>query len=755
MSARPKLPFMLDSNRRLDRWVQVNGDGTVIVRTGKVEIGQGIVTAMAQMAADELDVSVTRVRMVPVDTSQSPDEGSTSGSRSVEEGGGALRQACAEVRDAFLQAAARRLQASLESLSVDDGTIRVRGREPAAAPAAAPAAGDHGVPPRDDGGAALPAAITYWQLAVEVDLAREATGQVRPKTAAELRVVGQSLARLDVPRKLAGAAYVQDMRLPGMLFGRVVRPPSYRARLIADGDAAGVHGLPGEPVAAACGRIRALPGVRAVVHEGNFLGVVAEREEQAIAAARALAAAVRWVEVADLPDAEAMPAWLLAQPAEIEALSEKGAAAGEGALASAGSRTLTAVYTRPYLSHGSIGPSCAVAWWHDGQLEVWSHSQAVFPLRDEIAKALTIDAATITVRHAEGAGAYGHNGADDAAFDAVLLARAVHGAPVKLQWMREDEHGWEAYGPAMAVRVSATLDAAGRVIDWQEDVHTNRHISRPGRHPNPGLLAAWHLDRGFEPPPAIDMPMAQGGASQRNAVPLYDFPNQRVWLHAIAAQPLRASTLRALGAYANVFAIESMMDELAKLAGADPVEFRLRHLRDPRARAVIEAVAQLAAWRPGESGDGSRGRGIGFARYKNAGNYVAVIAEVVIEEQVRVPRCWTALDCGRIVNPDGVINQAEGGIVQAASWTLKEQVRFDRTRILSRDWESYPILTFSEAPAVETVLLDRPEQTSLGVGEGMAGPVAAAIVNAVCNAMGVRVRDLPLTPERIMAAMEG
>jgi nicotinate dehydrogenase subunit B len=732
MTARPKLPFMLDSNRRLDRWVQIDSGGTVTVRTGKVEIGQGIVTAMAQMAADELDVSIARVRMVPVDTSQSPDEGSTSGSRSVEEGGGALRQACAEVRDAFLQAAARRLQASLESLSVDDGTISVRGRESIAA------------------AGAVPASITYWQLVPDVDLAREATGQVRPKLASELRIVGQSLPRLDVPRKLSGAAYVQDMRLPGMLFGRVVRPPSYRAKLIVDGNAAGEPGASAEPVAAACTRIGAMPGVRAVVREGNFLGVVAEREEQAIAAARALAAAARWTEVADLPDMEAMTEWLLTQPAEIEPLSEK----APGSLPQAG-RTLQAVYTRPYLSHGSIGPSCAVAWWHHGQLEVWSHSQAVFPLRDEIAKALAIDAATITVRHAEGAGAYGHNGADDAAFDAVLLARAVEGAPVKLQWMREDEHGWEAYGPAMAVRVRASLDAHGSIVDWQEDVHTNRHISRPGRHPNPGLLAAWHLERGFEPPPAIDMPMAQGGASQRNAVPLYDFPNQRVTLHAIAAQPLRASTLRALGAYANVFAIESMMDELAKLSGVDPVAFRLRHMHDPRARAVIEAVAKLAAWQSGETGDGSRGRGIGFARYKNAGNYVAVIAEVVVEEQVRVPRCWTALDCGRIVNPDGVINQAEGGIVQATSWTLKEQVRFDRTRILTRDWESYPILTFGEAPKVETVLLDRPEDTSLGVGEGMAGPVAAAIGNAVCNAMGVRVRDLPLTPERIMAAMDG
>lgn len=703
---RPKLPYMLDSNRRLDRWVRFDTDGVVTVLTGKVEIGQGIVSALAQMAADELDVAYRRVCMIPADTSQSPDEGSTSGSRSVEEGGGALRQACAEVRDAFLQAAARRLGASLESLSIDDGTIRVRGR--------------------DDAGGAL----SYWQLAPEVDLAREATGVVRPKPASELRLVGRSLARLDIPGKLTGAAYVHDLVLPGMLHGRVVRPPSYRARLVAvDLDA-----------------IRALPGVRAVVREGHFLGVVAQREEQAIRAAAALAKAARWTEQEDLPDVDALGDWLLSQPAERETLSER-RAADPGAAAAA--TRIEALYTRPYLSHGSIGPSCALAWFHDGRLEVWSHSQAIYPLRDEIAKALGLDATAIVVRHAEGAGAYGHNGADDAAFDAVLLARAVEGVPVRLQWMRDDEHGWEPYGPAMAVRIRAALDAAGQVVDWQQDVHSNRHISRPGRHPNPGLLAAWHLERGFEPPPGIDLPLAQGGASQRNAVPLYDFPNQRVTLHAIPAQPLRASTLRALGAHANVFAIESMLDELAAAAGIDPIEFRLRHLRDRRARAVLEAVARLAGWRPGAEGDGTRGRGIGFARYKNAGNYVAVIAEVVVEERVRVPRCWTALDCGRIVNPDGVVNQAEGGIIQATSWTLLEEVRFDRTRITTRDWESYPILRCSEVPAVETLLLDRPEETSLGAGEGMAGPTAAAIGNALATALGVRLRDLPLTPERI------
>ena len=699
-----KLPTTLGNNRRLDRWVCINADGTVTVRSGKVEIGQGIVSAMAQVAAEELDVDYTRIRMVAVDTSQSPDEGSTSGSRSVEEGGTSLRQACAEVRDLFLQAAARKLEASLERLDVEDGTVRLRGGEQS---------------------------VTYWQLAPEVDLAREATGQVRPKEGGELARIGRALPRLDIPAKLAGAAFIHDLELPGMLHGRVLRPPSYRATLKTFDEAAA----------------RALPGVVAVVHENNFIGIVAMREEQAVKAVQALAKTTTWNECADLPDEAAMPDFLLTQPAEDEVLSDKTASCGGG-------EKLAAVYTRPYLAHASIGPSCALAWWHDGLLEVWSHSQAIFPLRAELAKILKKDAASIIVRHAEGAGCYGHNGADDAALDAVYLARAVDGRPLRLQWTREDEFGWEPFGPAMVVKLEGALGADGHVAHWDEQIWGNRHLTRPGRHPNPGLLGAWHADPALTPPPAIDMPVAMGGGGHRNAVPYYDFPNERVVNHAVTPTPLRVSTLRALGAHLNIFAIESFMDELAAGAGIDPVEFRLRHLQDARARAVIEAAAKKAGWTTGAQGDGARGRGIAFGRYKNIGNYVAVVAHVFIDDAVHVEHVVAAIDCGRIINPDGVINQAEGGIVQAMSWTLKEQVRFDRTRITSRDWEAYPILTFGEVPKIETVLIDRPDEAWLGVGEGMVGPTSAAIGNAVFNAMGVRVRDMPITRERILALIE-
>jgi CO/xanthine dehydrogenase Mo-binding subunit len=345
-----------------------------------------------------------------------------------------------------------------------------------------------------------------------------------------------------------------------------------------------------------------MPGVRAVVREGRFLGVVAGREEQAVQAMKALVRAARWEEADELPEESAIHAFLQAQPTEDEILYEKSAARA------AMGQPLAATYTRPYLAHASIGPSCAIAWWRAGKLEVWSHSQAMHALRDELAKILRLPAEDVVARHAEGAGCYGHNGADDVALDAALLARAVNGSPVRVQWMREDEFAWEPFGPAMAVKLQGALDGKGSVAEWRQEIWGNRHLTRPGRHPNPGLLAAWHLERGYEPPPAVDMPLAMGGGSQRNAVPYYDFRDARVVNHVVKAMPLRVSTLRALGAYLNVFAIESFMDELAHAADADPVEFRLRHLKDERAREVIRAVARAAGWNSRAKGGCDRRR---------------------------------------------------------------------------------------------------------------------------------------------------
>jgi CO/xanthine dehydrogenase Mo-binding subunit len=525
------------------------------------------------------------------------------------------------------------------------------------------------------------------------------------------------------------------MRVPGMLFGRVLRPPAYDAELLE---------VDLEP-------IDRMPGVVASVRDGRFLGIVAEREEQAIAAREALSNAAKWSLKPSLPAQAEIHEFLKSLPSRPTTANAESAAASD----SGARRAFAASYTRPYQAHASIGPSCALALWNDGKVRVWSHTQGVFPLRGDLAKALKLGEDQVTVTHVQGSGCYGHNGADDVALDAALLSRAVQGRPVKVQWMREDEFAWEPYGPAMSMHIDAALDGNGRIVDWAYQVWTNTHSTRPGGKDGVNLIAAWHLAQPMKPASPEVIPLPAGGGD-RNAVAIYDVPGKRMTQHFIPEMPIRVSALRTLGAYANVFAIESFMDELAAAAGIDPVEFRLRHLSDPRAKAVIAAAAKRAGWQAGAAGTGARGRGIGFAHYKNHACYVAVVAEVEVDRAtgaVRVLKATCAADAGQIVNPDGLKNQMEGGIVQSTSWTLKEQVTFDRERIVSRDWQSYPILTFAEVPEVEVVLIDRPGEPWLGAGEAASGPTAAAIANALAHATGARIRDLPLSPERVKAAL--
>ena len=698
-----KLPGSLNANRRLDRWLRVNRDGTVTAFPGKVEIGQGILTALAQIVAEELDVALERVRLAPTDTSYSPDEGMTSGSQSITDGGTALRYASAEARDLLLQRAAARLGVSLEQLSVADGVVTAR-----------------------SGGS-----VTYWELASDDLLAREATAEIAPKPASMHTIIGRPAPRRDIPAKVSGKAiYVHDLDLPGMLHGRIARPPSYEARLASVDEA----------------EVRALPGVEKVVRDGSFLGVIAGREEQAIRALTRLRRIARWEESTRLPEPD--PRFLYKETTEDTVISEK----KDPAAAARRTRTLEAEYTRPYTAHAALGPSCAVAQFEGGRYTVWTHSQGVFPLRRDLAPVLGVEEERITVIHMDGAGCYGHNGADDVALDAALLARAVPGRPVRVHWMREDEFQWEPYGPAMVVKLKGDLDAQGNVVGWTEDIWSNSHSTRPNGLGGVNLLAAWHLAQPHQPSPPRDPPLP-GGGSHRNAIPIYEFPNEHVTNRLVKRMPVRVSALRALGATANVFAIESFMDELAAAAGADPVEFRLRHLKDPRARAVIETVAAKAGWRKGEKGDGTRGRGIGFARYKNGACYVAEIAEVEAGNEIAVKRVWAAIDAGLVINPDGLVNQTEGGIIQAVSWALKEAIQYDRSRILTSTWIDYPILTFEESPQVEVTIVNRPDQPPLGAGEGTQGPTAAAIANAIHNAMGVRLRDMPFTRARVLAAL--
>jgi CO/xanthine dehydrogenase Mo-binding subunit len=704
--AQEKLPGSLENNRRLDGWFRINADGTATVFTGKVELGQGILTALRQIAAEEIDLPLARITMISGDTGQAPNEGVTSGSQSIEYGGTALRLAGAEVRAILIDLASKRLGVPADQLAVAEGVITAKdGRK-----------------------------VGYGELVADLDLKREVTAKVAPKPPASHKIVGQPVPRFDIPAKVTGGqAYVQDLRLPGMVHGRIVRPPRYGSKLDSVDEAAA----------------KVLPGVIAVVRDGSFLGVVAEREEQAIKAREALRSSAKWTLGPELPDPAHIFDVIKSLPSKDLTISKK-----EGA-APANARTLEAVYTRPYTSHGSIGPSCSVAEYRDDKVTVWTHSQGVFPLRGELVKALNMPAASVRCVHVEGSGCYGHNGADDVALDAALLARAVPGRPVRLQWMRDDEFGWEPYGPAMVMHAKAALDGDGRIADWDYEVWSNTHSTRPESTSGTNVLAAWYLAEPQRMGPPTSPPQPAGGGD-RNAIPLYEFPRQRVVHHFVQDMPIRVSALRTLGAYANVFALESFMDELAAAAGADPVAFRLAHMKDPRARAVIAAVAKKAAWKEGEKGDGSRGRGIGFAKYKNLACYVAVVAEVEVDRAtgtVRVTRTWAAVDSGLIINPDGLTNQMEGGIIQSVSWTLKEEVRFDKNGILTHDWSSYPILTMPEVPKVEIELINRPSERPLGSGEGSQGPAVAAVANAFANATGKRIRDLPLHPARVKAAL--
>jgi CO/xanthine dehydrogenase Mo-binding subunit len=704
------LPASLKTTPRLDRWIRFNPDLSVTVCSGKVELGQGIETAIAQVAAEELDVALERIRLVAGDTTRTPDEGYTTGSMSMEVGGASMRIVCAEVRGLFVEAAARLFEVSPAEVHVRDGTLEVPGTD---------------------------LRTSYWNLAAHVDLARDVAGTTPPKPAAAYMCVGTSVPRRDLRAKLTGAAFVHDMELPGMVHGRVCRPPSYLARLKRF-DAAAVRGM---------------PGVVSVLVSGSFIGVTAEREEQAQRALAIARTVAEWEERegSDLPASTEVREFLPALPSTRKVVHEKVAGAPPAAPVAGAVRTLQATYSKPYIAHASIGPSCALARFAGDRLTVWSHTQGSHMLRDQIARAMGIPGDRVDVIHADGAGCYGHNGADDAALDAALLARDC-GRPVLLQWTRDDEFAWSPFGSAMVVRISATLDAGGTVVDWRHEIWSHTHVNRPGRTEGINLLGAWHIDPPHPVPPARDNTLPSGGGD-RNAVPLYDFARQEVIYNFIAEMPLRVSALRSLGAYANVFAIESFIDELAAAAGADPVEFRLRHLQDERAREVVAAAAALARWQTWEVSDGTRGRGIGFARYKNLSAYLAVIVAIEVGRTIRVRKVFAAVDCGLVVNPDGVRNQIEGGIVQAISWTLKEAVTWDRERVTSRSWDSYPVLRFDEVPDIEITLLDRRDAPSLGVGECAAGPVGAALANALQHALGVRIRDLPLTPERIASLL--
>ena len=484
-----------------------------------------------------------------------------------------------------------------------------------------------------------------------------------------------------------------------------------------------------------------------------------------MAAAEALRASAKWQNDTDLPPQETLIEHMLAQPQQAYLLIDGKPTPGPVPPVEAppeAAQTLSATYFRPYHSHASLGPSAALALLGGDKLTVWTHSQGVYPVRAALAHALDMPLEDIRCIHVDGPGSFGHNGADDAALDAALLALALPGRPVSLKWSRADENAWEPYGPATVMQLQGSLDAGGRVIDWNHDVWGYTHVLRPlpRGDVNP-LLAAWHLAEPFKAPQARPILWPQVGI-HRNALPLYTFcqdtPDRpRIVKRFLPDSPLRASALRGLGSYANVFAMESFVDEMAQAAGEDPVAFRLRYMSEERARAVIEAAAEKADWqpaaRPRKTG---HGRGFAFAQYKNRQVYMAAVVDLTVDRasgQVRLERAVISADAGQIVNPEGLSSQVEGAFTQSASWTLKEEVTFDRHGVTSTDWNSYPILRFREAPEIQVVLLDRPGSPIVGVGEGAMGPAPAAIANAIYDAAGVRMRVTPFTPERVKAAL--
>ncbi len=717
-------PEPLKSHPLLRQWLALAADGQVHAFTGKVDLGQGISHALRLIVAEELRLPAERITMVPASTHFSPDEAVTSGSLSVQHSGAALRCAAAHLRESCRLGMAGRTGLALADVRCANGVFMAAGRS-ASYLELAPANG--------------------WDQAIDTAHAKSSH--------APQDLVGSPPAitpvRPDVAAKVFGEfEFIQDRVLPGMCHGMVFRPGTLTAEVI-DSDMRTLQSA-----------LQATPGVIQVVRNGLLLGVLTETEHVLGQIAQKIenetAQGRLWRCQAEVPDLQDLPTWLKAQPLETTVIVDT---SGEPA-GSSGLPTLSAEFHRPFLQHASVGLCCALAQWSpDTPLEVWSHSQGIYNLRRDLALAFGWPTDQVQVSHVEGAGCYGHNGADDVAWDAAWLAQQVPGRPVRVQWTRQAELGHAPLAPAMAVRIEARLGANGQLSEWTQTVWGQGHGTRPGRGATPALLGAWQT---AEPAPvtlAVNAAMAVGGGSERNAQPPYDIATVQVINHRVLNMPFRVSAMRALGAPVNVLAAESVMDEWAHRLSQDPLAFRLAHLQGAahtRAVAVLQKVADMAAWsapRPTDRPDGW-GRGLAYARYKNTGAWCAVVVELVVAEKVRLHKVWIAADLGHVVDAEGAVNQLEGGALQAASWALCEAAQLSPQGVASNDWSRYPILKFSDMPDVQVHLMHTPDQPSLGAGECSSGPCCAAIANAIFDAIGVRVRCMPFTPDNLMRAIE-
>ena len=694
---------MLDS-KEIDAFLAVNGDGTVTVFCGKVDLGQGLRIAIPQIAAEELGIGIDKIKYVEGDTSLTPNQGRTSGSNGIQRGGVQIRKAAATARQALIALAAQRLNAKLEDLITTDGEVR-------------PKAGGAGIRFAD--------LIGGHRFNLKLD------PKVLLKDPASYTIVGKPLPRPDVASKCLGTAtFVHDFALPGMLHACVIRPAAIGATLLSVDDAS----------------IKQLPSVK-LVRIKDFLAVVAEDEWTAVRAARGLRA--KWSEWSGLPEQDRLADTLRSDPSITEqSLITKGAPVAQQPQ---NAKRLAASYFWPMQSHASLGPSCAVADVRADSATIWTASQGIHDNQITYARFLGLPKDKVRLVYVEGSGCYGMNGHEDAAADAAILSQAV-GRPVRVQWSRADEHGWDPKGPPQLLDISGVVDAGGRIIDWRTDMW----IPQTTR----GLLNIPLLG-----PQAAGLDHIVGlntGLISQNGDPPYAADHVEVIVHWLKETPLRPAPLRSPGKPANCFAVESFTDELAAAAGIDPIAFRLHGLENPRGVELIKRVAAMMRWKsrpsPGPTKDAAiaRGRGMSYVHYKHSETLVAMGMEVAVERasgQIKVERVVCAHDCGQIINPDGVRAQVEGGILQTLSRVLMEEVKFDRSRVLSVDWSSYPILRFSDVPKLEIDLVDRPNEPPLGAGEATCAAVGAALGNAVFDATGVRLRTIPFTPERVKAAL--
>ncbi|MEZ5294035.1 MAG: molybdopterin cofactor-binding domain-containing protein [Vicinamibacterales bacterium] len=716
---------------QVDSWIAIGADGLVTAHTGKCELGQGIGTAQVQLVAEELGVLPDRVRLVMGDTARTPDQGTTSGSQSTPANfnHANLALAAATAREALLRLGAARLGVAADRLVARNGTIRVRNDESRQ--------------------------VTYAALVAGQRFDLRLDPRARRRPARDWSVLGTSVPRVDVPALATGTfEFVHNVRVDGMAHGAVVRPPGPGATLTSV-DESSVRGLPGF--------------VRVVVRK-NFVGVVCEKPWQAVQAARALKAT--WTPGPALPAQGDFHAFMRRQPSRDTLVVDSG---DVDAVLRQAETVVRATYLHPYQMHGSLGSSCAVADVRRDGATIWSPTQSAFPTQATAAMLLGLRADQVRVVFTRGSGCYGLNGADTVSFDAALLSQGA-GRPVRVQLSRRDEMAWENYGYAYAIDLTAGLDASGTIVAWDCESWNPTRGGRPG-YGTPGNVVTGHL-AGFEPatvsPRRAAAPTRFNNGS--NAAPSYVtgcaggrcegtgvVTSERVLTHTIAS-PFFTGPLRSPSRLQNTFAHESFMDELAARVGADPVAYRLRHLRDPRLIAVVKAAASAASWEtrpspaPGAAGTGpARGRGVASVLYEGDNGYCALVAEVTVDRatgQVTVTRFVASQDCGPISSPDGMKNQIEGGALQGLSRALGEAVTWDAARVTSVDWRSYRSLTLgTEMPTIESVLIDQPGEEAMGAGETTITLVAAAVGNAVFDATGARLREVPFTPDRVRAAV--